>query len=52
LAETHLRLQRIAALAGYKHVEYLSVAFKRATGQTPGHYRRQAQSTIQQLPIR
>ncbi len=46
LVETHLPLDRIAALTGYQHAEYLSVVFKRATGQTPGHFRRQAQSTI------
>jgi LacI family transcriptional regulator len=43
LAETDLRLERIAELAGYEHPEYLSVVFKRETGQTPGEYRRQAQ---------
>src|SRR5262249_27759987 len=43
LAETDLRLERIAELAGYEHPEYMSVAFKRATRQTPGEYRRQAQ---------
>jgi LacI family transcriptional regulator len=41
LAETDLRLERIAELAGYEHPEYLSVVFKRETGQTPGQYRRQ-----------
>lgn len=39
LAETDLSLQQIAKLAGYKHPEYMNVAFKRLTGQTPGHYR-------------
>jgi LacI family transcriptional regulator len=48
LAETKLPLDRIAALAGYKHPEYVSIVFKRATGQTPGHYRRQAQAAIVQ----
>ncbi|OAI39489.1 XylR family transcriptional regulator [Planctomycetaceae bacterium SCGC AG-212-D15] len=43
LAETDLRLERIAELAGYEHPEYLSVVFKRETGETPGEYRRQAQ---------
>lgn len=43
LAETDLRLERIAELAGYEHPEYLSVVFKRETGQTPGQFRRQAQ---------
>lgn len=41
LAETDLRLERIAELAGFAHPEYLSVVFKRETGQTPGRYRRQ-----------
>jgi LacI family transcriptional regulator len=43
LAETDLRLDRIAELAGYDHPEYMSVVFKRQTGQTPGEYRRRAQ---------
>jgi LacI family transcriptional regulator len=47
LAETSLPLERIAPLAGYKHPEYMSIAFKRATGQTPGDYRRQVQSTVE-----
>lgn len=42
LAETDLRLERIAELAGYEHPEYMSVVFKRETGLTPGQYRRQA----------
>ncbi len=52
LIQTHLPLDRIAALAGYKYAEYMSVAFKRATGQTPGDYRRQAQSASHPLPLR
>jgi LacI family transcriptional regulator len=44
LAETDLRLERIAELAGFEHPEYMSVVFKRQTGQTPGEYRRQAQA--------
>jgi LacI family transcriptional regulator len=43
LAETDLALVAIARLAGFKHVEYLSVVFKRETGQTPGQYRKQVQ---------
>lgn len=43
LAETDLRLERIAELAGYEHPEYMSVVFKRETKQTPGDYRRHAQ---------
>jgi LacI family transcriptional regulator len=42
LAETDHSLERIATLAGFDHPEYMSVAFKRETGQTPGRYRRQA----------
>lgn len=40
LCETKLTLEQIAPLAGYSHKERLSVVFKRATGQTPGEYRR------------
>jgi LacI family transcriptional regulator len=41
LSETDLSLEQVAKLAGYKHPEYMSVVFKRLTGQTPGHYRQQ-----------
>ncbi len=43
LAETDLVLEAIAKLAGYVHPEYMSVVFKRMTGQTPGDFRRHAQ---------
>lgn len=39
LADTNLKLAEIAELAGFKHPEYLNVAFKREAGQTPGNYR-------------
>jgi LacI family transcriptional regulator len=39
LSETDLSLCAIAHRAGYKHVEYLSVVFKRETGQWPSEYR-------------
>lgn len=39
LTETDLSLTAIAHRTGYKHVEYLSVVFKRETGQSPGEYR-------------
>ncbi len=42
LAETDLSLAAIARLAGFVHPEYMSVLFKRLTGQTPCGYRRQA----------
>jgi LacI family transcriptional regulator len=43
LTETDLALEAIAKLAGYVHPEYMSVVFKRMTGQTPGEFRRHAQ---------
>ena len=39
LAESDLPLTEIAGLAGYAHPEYMSVVFKRETGQTPGQFR-------------
>ncbi len=42
LAETDHSLERIATLAGFDHPEYMSVAFKRETGTTPGRFRLQA----------
>ena len=40
LVETDFKLDKIAALAGFWHPEYMNVAFKRETGQTPGDFRR------------
>lgn len=40
LLETDLPLAAIAARAGFQHDEYLSVAFKKATGVPPREYRR------------
>jgi LacI family transcriptional regulator len=42
LAESALPLAEIATLAGFAHPEYMSVLFKRETGQTPGQYRADA----------
>jgi len=39
LAETDLKLERIAKLTGFLHSEYMSVLFKRMVGITPGAYR-------------
>jgi LacI family transcriptional regulator len=39
LRTTNLSLEKIARLAGFEHPEYMSVVFKRVTGQTPGQYR-------------
>jgi LacI family transcriptional regulator len=43
LVETEFSQKQIAARAGFKHTEYLSVIFKEKTGQTPGQYRTVAQ---------
>ncbi len=40
LTETDWSLPRIAEAVGIDHSEYLSVLFKRQTGQTPGQFRR------------
>jgi LacI family transcriptional regulator len=40
LQETDLPLEAISELTGFKHPEYLIVFFKRATGESPGRYRR------------
>lgn len=39
LSHTDLALSTIADRAGFKHLEYMSVAFKRETGRSPGDYR-------------
>jgi len=41
LTQTDLTLDAIAHRCGFRHTEYMSVAFKRATGQTPGKFRGQ-----------
>jgi LacI family transcriptional regulator len=40
LVETSLPLQTIAQRTGFRHAEYLAVAFKRFTRNTPGQFRR------------
>jgi LacI family transcriptional regulator len=45
LTETDWTLPRIAAAAGIGHPEYLSVVFKRETGQTPGQFRQGSTSS-------
>jgi LacI family transcriptional regulator len=39
LSDTDLPFHQIAERTGFRHAEYLSVAFKRETGRTPSHYR-------------
>ena len=41
LASTSLLLPEIAEKCGFRHAEYLSVAFKRETGMAPSEYRRE-----------
>ncbi|REE67970.1 LacI family transcriptional regulator [Paenibacillus taihuensis] len=40
LVDTKLNLATIAERTGFKHTEYMSVAFMRATGIRPGEYRK------------
>jgi LacI family transcriptional regulator len=40
LLETDLPLKKIAELAGFQHVEYMCVVYKRLTGEAPGACRR------------
>jgi LacI family transcriptional regulator len=40
LFETDFPLKKIAELAGFEHVEYMCVVFKRLTGHSPGAYRK------------
>ncbi|MCA9062827.1 MAG: XylR family transcriptional regulator [Planctomycetaceae bacterium] len=41
LATTDLSMSAVAESTGFRHAEYFSVAFKRATGLPPAEYRRQ-----------
>jgi LacI family transcriptional regulator len=43
LAQSDFTLKQISAKAGFRHPEYMSAIFKEKVGQTPGHYRQQAQ---------
>ena len=44
LFETNFPLKKIAELAGFEHVEYMCVVFKRITGDSPGSYRKKVQT--------
>jgi LacI family transcriptional regulator len=46
LRTTPLSLDKIARLTGFDHPEYMSVVFKRETGQTPGQFRSQITSSM------
>jgi LacI family transcriptional regulator len=43
LVETDYPLKRISDMAGFEHVEYMSVVFKRITGDSPGSFRKRVQ---------
>lgn len=40
LVETDYPLKKISEMAGFEHVEYMSVVFKRLTGDSPGGFRK------------
>ena len=48
LQETDFPLKKIADLAGFEHVEYMCVLFKRLTGTSPGVFRKQSHVGISQ----
>jgi LacI family transcriptional regulator len=50
LAETDYPLKRIAEMAGFEHMEYMSVMFKRVTGETPGGYRLRVRGRFEATP--
>lgn len=43
LLETDYPLKRISEMVGFEHVEYMSVVFKRLTGDSPGGFRKRVQ---------
>jgi LacI family transcriptional regulator len=45
LRTTDFSLEKIAHLAGFNYVESMYYTFKKATHQTPGQYRKQAQES-------
>ncbi len=45
LLETDYPLKAIAELAGFEHVEYMCVVFKRVSGESPGQFRKRAQAS-------
>jgi LacI family transcriptional regulator len=48
LLETDFPLKKIAELAGFEHVEYMCVVFKRLAGESPGSHRKKVQATLRQ----
>lgn len=44
LIETDYPLKTIADMTGFDHLEYMSVVFKRSTGESPGQFRKRTQT--------
>jgi LacI family transcriptional regulator len=44
LTDTDMKLAQIASIAGFEHAEYMSVVFRRETGETPGAFRGRTRS--------
>lgn len=44
LMDSDYPLKKIAELTGFEHVEYMSVVFKRLTGDSPGSFRKNTQT--------
>lgn len=51
LVETDYPLKKIAEMAGFEHVEYMSVVFKRLTQDSPGEFRRNTLAKKPQGPL-
>ncbi|MDX2054858.1 MAG: helix-turn-helix domain-containing protein [Polyangiaceae bacterium] len=49
-AESELKLPLVAELSGFREAKYLSEAFKKLTGQTPGKFRHLATPSTQAVP--
>mgnify|MGYP001556670112 CR=1 FL=1 len=52
LSATDMSLKEIAAEAGFVHVEYMCVVFKRVTGETPGTFRARFRQRRQDFVVR
>ncbi len=46
LTDTDMKLAQIASIAGFEHAEYMSVVFKRETGETPGSFRMRTRAEV------
>ena len=46
LIETDYPLKTLAEFAGFEHVEYMCVVFKRLNGESPGQFRKRSQASL------